>query len=139
PGAGDDPDRFLRGALWTVLGLATVVFWAALRPLPWLGDPPRGDLTERQLLHELPLPALAAGGALLLVFVASVTLCLRPAPWLSAAALGSALVALHAAPIASGRELRAGARALCSGTAGFVADAGGLDGPGPLPRWSPAV
>src|SRR5690606_15445357 len=82
PDAGDDPDRFLRGALWTVLGLATLVFWAALRPLPWLGDPPRGDLTGRQLLHELPLPALAAGGVLLLVFVASVTLCLRPAPWL---------------------------------------------------------
>src|SRR5690606_32566373 len=91
------------------------------------------DLTGRQLLHELPLPALAAGGVLLLVFVASVTLCLRPAPWLSAAALGSALVALHAAPIALGREPRAVDGALYARTAGFVADAVGRRAAVPRP------
>src|SRR5690606_16403986 len=125
--------------LWTVLGLATVGFWAALRPLPWLGDPPPSDLAGRQLLHELPLPALAAGGVLRLVVVASVTRCLRPAPWRPPAALRSSPGALHAAPIALGRELRAVDGALYSRTAGFVADAVGLDGPGPLLRWTPAV
>ncbi|MEU3945903.1 lipopolysaccharide biosynthesis protein [Streptomyces sp. NPDC029526] len=148
PGAGTgpasgpaptDPDRLLRRALWGVLGLGTLVFWYSVRASAWLGGPSRDALTGQDLLHELPLPALAAGGVLLLVFVASVTLCLRPAPRLAGAALGSALVALHAAPIALGREPRPAEGPLYSEAAGLVADAVGLDGTGPLLRWTPVV
>ncbi|WP_432056003.1 lipopolysaccharide biosynthesis protein [Streptomyces sp. bgisy022] len=142
PGSGPapvDPDRFLRRALWGGLGLATFVFWWSVRPLAWLRGPSRDDLTGQDLLHELPLPALAAGGVLLLVFVASVTLCLRPAPRSAGAALGSALLALHAAPIALGREPRPAEGPLYEEAAGLVADAVGLDGTGPLLRWAPVV
>src|SRR5690606_40800483 len=41
--------------------------------------------------------------------------------------------------VALGREPRAVDGTLYSRTAGFVADAVGLDGPGPLLRWTPAV
>ncbi|CAM5269178.1 lipopolysaccharide biosynthesis protein [Streptomyces griseomycini] len=140
PAPSDDgTERRLRGGLWTLLAFATLVFWASVRELP-RPDGTRGDeLTGRQLLEGLPLAALAAGGALLLVFVASVTLCTRPDPWLPGAALGSALVALHTAPAALGWEPRPGGGALYSETAGFLADAMGLDGPGPLLRWGPPL
>ncbi|GGW32054.1 lipopolysaccharide biosynthesis protein [Streptomyces griseoloalbus] len=135
----DVSDRRLRGVLWAVLGLATLVFWASVRDLPWLGGPPGAVLTGRQLLEGLPLTALAAGGTLLLVFVASVTLYTRADPWLSGTALGSALVALHAAPVALGREPEAVGGALYTQTAGFLAEAVALDGPGPLLRWAPLI
>ncbi|MBD0423813.1 lipopolysaccharide biosynthesis protein [Streptomyces sp. TRM S81-3] len=134
-------ERRLRIALWALLGAATVAFWAALRELPWLsGDPGTGaELTGRELLEGLPLTALLAGAVLLVVFVASVTLCTRPDPWLPGAALGAAVLALYAAPVALGREPQPVDGALYSETAGFLADAVGLDGPGPLLRWAPLV
>ncbi|MEU9352229.1 lipopolysaccharide biosynthesis protein [Streptomyces griseoloalbus] len=135
----DLSDRRSRGVLWAVLALATFVFWASVRDLPWLGGPHGIELTGRQLLEGLPLTALAAGGTLLLVFVASVTLSTRADPWLSGTALGSALVALHAAPVALGREPEAVGGALYTETAGFLAEAVALDGPGPLLRWAPLI
>ncbi|MEU6099418.1 lipopolysaccharide biosynthesis protein [Streptomyces flaveolus] len=142
--AGGGPDehgeRWLRGALWSLLALATVVFWSALRGLPWLGGASTADgtgLTGRRLLEGLPAPALVAGGVLLVVFVASVTLCAARDVWLPGAALGSALLALHAAPAALGWEPRPAGGALSSGVSGFLADAVGLDGPGSLLRWGP--
>ncbi|MET7292332.1 lipopolysaccharide biosynthesis protein [Streptomyces griseoloalbus] len=138
-GSDDVSDRRLRGVLWAVLGLATLVFWASVRDLPWLGGPHGAALTGRQLLEGLPLTALAAGGTLLLVFVASVTLYTRTDVWISGAALGSALIALHAAPVALGREPEAVGGALYTETAGFLAEALGLDGPGPLLRWAPLI
>jgi hypothetical protein len=71
------------------------------------------------------------------VFVAAVTLSTRRDPWLPGTALGAALLALYAAPVALGREPRPVNGALYEKTAGFLADAVGLDGPEPLLRWVP--
>ncbi len=132
-------ERRLRGALWSLLGVATVFFWAPLRDLPWLDHATEAALTGRQLLDGLPLPSLTAGGLLLVVFVAAVTLCTRRDPWLPGAALYAALLALYAAPAALGREPRPVGGALYEKTAGFLADTVGLDGPEPLFRWAPPV
>ncbi|MFJ8593146.1 lipopolysaccharide biosynthesis protein [Streptomyces sp. NPDC093598] len=130
-------ERRLRGALWSLLGVAVVFFWAPLRELPWLGGATVTELAGRQLLEGLPLPSLTAGGLLLVVFVAAVTLCARREPWLPGTALCAALCALYAAPVALGREPRPVDGAFYSQTAGFLADAVGLDGPEPLLRWAP--
>nr|WP_248507012.1 lipopolysaccharide biosynthesis protein [Streptomyces sp. D2-8] len=132
-------ERRLRGALWSLLGVAVVFFWAPLRDLPWLDGARETALTGRQLLEGLPLPSLTAGGLLLVVFVAAVTLSTRRDPWLPGTALGAALLALYAAPVALGREPRPVDGALYEKTAGFLADAVGLDGPEPLLRWAPPV
>ncbi|GGQ92898.1 lipopolysaccharide biosynthesis protein [Streptomyces flaveolus] len=139
-GPAERAERWLRGALWSLLAVATVVFWAALRDLPRLGGASAAGgtgLTGRRLLEGLPSPALVAGGVLLVVFVASVTLCAAREVWLPGAALGSALIALHAAPAALGWEPGPVGGALYDGPAGFLAEALGLDGPGPLLRWGP--
>ncbi|WP_030234232.1 lipopolysaccharide biosynthesis protein [Streptomyces sp. NRRL S-455] len=132
-------ERRLRGALWSLLGVAAVFFWAPLHELPWLGGTPVNELTGRQLLEGLPLPSLTAGGLLLVVFAAAVTLCARREPWLPGTALCAALFALYAAPVALGREPRPLDGALYVRTAGFLADVLGLDGPDPLLRWVPPV
>ncbi|WP_435272978.1 lipopolysaccharide biosynthesis protein [Streptomyces parvulus] len=138
---GPIPERFLRPALWLLAAAATAVFWAAVRQLPWLEGPSASaaGLTGRELLRGLPLPALVAGGVLLVVFVAAATLSVRPDPWLPGAALGSALLALYAAPVALGREPEAVGGALYVRAARFLAEALGLDGPGPVLRWAPLV
>ncbi|MFC8097361.1 lipopolysaccharide biosynthesis protein [Streptomyces sp. NPDC057363] len=138
---GTIPERRLRPALWLLLGVATVVFLVAMRELPWLGGVSEvgADLTGQELLRGLPLPALVAGALLLVVFVAAVTLCASPDPWLPGTALGAAVLALHAAPVALGREPEAVGGTLYTETAGFLAEAVGLDGPGPLLRWTPLV
>ncbi|MFE0201904.1 lipopolysaccharide biosynthesis protein [Streptomyces sp. NPDC058985] len=140
-GPGPVPERYLRPALWLLSGAATVVFWAALRGLPWLGatSGTGAEITGRELLRGLPLPALVAGAALLVVFVAAVTLSVRPDPWLPGAALGSAVLALHAAPVALGREPEAVGGELYARAAGFLAEALGIEGPGPVLRWAPLV
>ncbi|MFF8676404.1 lipopolysaccharide biosynthesis protein [Streptomyces sp. NPDC015237] len=136
---GPIPERYLRPALWLLCAAATVVFWAASRGLPWLdGTSGTGaELTGRELLRGLPLPALLAGAVLLVVFVAAVTLSVRPDPWLPGAALGSAVLALHAAPVALGREPEAVDGELYARAAAFLAEALGLDGPDPVLRWAP--
>ncbi|MFD8226988.1 lipopolysaccharide biosynthesis protein [Streptomyces massasporeus] len=132
-------ERRLRGALWSLLAVACVFFLAPLRDLPWLDGASRAALTGRQLLEGLPLPSLTAGGLLLVVFVAAVTLSTRRDPWLPGTALAAALLALYAAPVALGREPRPVDGALYEKTAGFLADAVGLDGHEPLLRWAPPV
>ncbi|MGV9695159.1 lipopolysaccharide biosynthesis protein [Streptomyces sp. NPDC003470] len=141
-GAAERGERWLRGALWSLLAVATVAFWAALRGLPRPGGASAADgdgLTGRRLLEGLPPLALVAVGLLLVVFAAAVTLCAGRDAWLPGAALGSALLALHAAPAAVGREPRPADGAWTSGTARFLAEAVGLDGPGALLRWGPPV
>ncbi|MFF9496763.1 lipopolysaccharide biosynthesis protein [Streptomyces flaveolus] len=133
--------RRLGIALWLLLGAATAAYWFALRGLPWLGDgagAPAG-LTGRELLRGLPPAALVAGALLFVGFAASVTLYTRQGPWLPGAALGSAVLALHAAPVALGREPQPVEGAWYRRMAGFLAEAVGLDGPGPLLRWAPLV
>ncbi|MEV5514657.1 lipopolysaccharide biosynthesis protein [Streptomyces flaveolus] len=133
--------RRLGIGLWLLLGAATAVYWFALRGLPWLGDgsgAPAG-LTGRELLRGLPPAALVAGALLLVGFAASVTLYTRQGPWLPGAALGSAVLALYAAPVALGREPQPVEGAWYRRMAGFLAEAVGLDGPGPLLRWAPLV
>ncbi|MEG3628986.1 lipopolysaccharide biosynthesis protein [Streptomyces sp. C6-003] len=134
-------ERRLRLVLWALLGAATLAFWTALRELPWPGgaSAPSAEVNGRALLDELPPVSLLAGGVLLVVFVASVTLCRRPEPWLPAAALGSAVLALYAAPVALGREPLPVGGVLYEQAAAFLAEAVALDGPGPLLRWSPLV
>lgn len=141
PAGADDRtrERRLRGALWSLLGVAAVFFWAPLRDLPWLDGASETPLTGRQLLEGLPLPSLTAGGLLLVVFAAAVTRCTRREAWLPGTALSAALLALYAAPVALGREPRPVDGALYEKTAGFLADAVGLDGPEPLLRWAPPV
>ncbi|MER5579319.1 lipopolysaccharide biosynthesis protein [Streptomyces massasporeus] len=135
---GQEPqERRLRGALWSLLAVACLFFLAPLRDLPWLDGASRAALTGRQLLEGLPLPSLTAGGLLLVVFVAAVTLSTRRDPWLPGTALAAALLALYAAPVALGREPRPVDGAFYEKTAGFLADALGLDGPEPLLRWAP--
>ncbi len=137
--AGPVPERRLRPALWLLLGLAAVAFPVSLRHLAWLdGASDVGAvLTGQELLRGLPLSALAAGAVLLVVFAAAVTLCARPDPWLPGTALGAALLALHAAPVALGRRPDPVDGAVYAGAARFLADALGLDGPGPVLRWGP--
>ncbi|MBT2409809.1 lipopolysaccharide biosynthesis protein [Streptomyces sp. ISL-12] len=132
-------ERRLWTGLWVVLGVATAVFWTALRGLPWLDGASRTAVTGRELLEELPLAALVAGGALLVVFVASVTLSARLDWRLPGAALGAAVIALYVAPVALGREPQPVDGTFYTKTAGFLADAVGLDGPEPLLRWAPPV
>ncbi|MER7192336.1 lipopolysaccharide biosynthesis protein [Streptomyces flaveolus] len=133
--------RRLGIALWLLLGAATAVYWFALRGLPWPGDGSGAlaELTGRELLRGLPPTALVAGAALLVGFAASVTLYARPDPWLPGAALGSAVLALYAAPVALGREPQPVEGAWYRKMAGFLAEAVGLDGPVPLLRWAPLV
>ncbi|CAL9275561.1 hypothetical protein SUDANB5_04068 [Streptomyces sp. SudanB5_2050] len=139
-GIGPVPERLLRPALWLLLGIAAVVLLVAARELPWLGGGvTETQLTGRELLRGLPLPALVAGALLLVVFVASVTLCVATDARLPGAALGAAVLTLYAAPVALGREPEAVGGAFYTGTAGFLAEAAGLDGPGPLLRWAPLV
>ena len=135
----EDPDRLIKGLLWALTGLATLAFWWSVRGLPWLRGGGDKELTGRELLEGMPLPALGAGAVLLLVFVASVTLCTRADALLTGTALGSALFALHAAPAALGREPASLDGALYERTARFLAGALGLDGPGTLLRWAPLV
>ncbi|MFI7138762.1 lipopolysaccharide biosynthesis protein [Streptomyces massasporeus] len=130
-------ERRLRGALWSLLVVACLFFLAPLRDLPWLDGASRAVLSGRQLLEGLPPPSLTAGGLLLVVFVAAVTLSTRRDPWLPGTALAAALLALYAAPVALGREPRPVDGAFYEKTAGFLADALGLDGPEPLLRWAP--
>ncbi|WP_308123169.1 hypothetical protein [Streptomyces geysiriensis] len=139
-GIGPVPERLLRPALWLLLGIAAVVLLVAARELPWLGGGvTETRLTGRELLRGLPLPALVAGALLLVVFVASVTLCVATDARLPGAALGAAVLTLYAAPVALGREPEAVGGAIYTETAGFLAEAAGLDGPGPLLRWAPLV
>ncbi|MEU1847800.1 lipopolysaccharide biosynthesis protein [Streptomyces sp. NPDC019990] len=130
-------ERRLRGALWSLLGAAAVFYVAPLRELPWLGGTTSDELSGRHLLAGLPVPSLTAGGLLLVVFVAAVTLCARREAWLPGTALCAALLALYAAPVALGREPPPVDGALYAKTAGLLADAVGLDGPEPLLRWAP--
>ncbi|GGQ07216.1 lipopolysaccharide biosynthesis protein [Streptomyces mutabilis] len=139
-GIGPIPERLLRPVLWLLLGIATVILLVASRELPWLGaGVTEAELTGRELLRELPLSALVAGALLLVVFVASVTLCVATDPWLPGTALGTAVLTLYAAPVALGREPEAVGGAFYTETAGFLAEAAGLDGSGPLLRWAPLV
>ncbi|MFC8389396.1 lipopolysaccharide biosynthesis protein [Streptomyces sp. NPDC057238] len=134
---GTDPDRRVVGILWALLALAALVFWFSIRGLPWSDG--AGEPTGRQILEDLPLSASAAGGVLLLVFVASVTLFGRPVPWLSGLSLTSALLALHTAPVALGRRPEPVDGALYADAARSLAEAVGLDGPGAVLRWAPLV
>ncbi|MEU2283907.1 lipopolysaccharide biosynthesis protein [Streptomyces sp. NPDC013178] len=136
--ATETRERWITGVLWGLLGTATVAFWTALRDLPWL-DGPSGALTGRRMLEALPLTALVAGGLLLVVFVGSVTLRAARDVWLPGAALGSALLALYAVPVALGGEPRPVGGTLYVRTAGVLAEGVGLDGPEPLLRWAPPV
>ncbi|MET9774319.1 lipopolysaccharide biosynthesis protein [Streptomyces sp. NPDC006367] len=141
-GSFDRREQWLRGALWCLLGAATALFWTALRGLPRPGDASAAAgsvLTGRRLLEGLPPAAPVAGGLLLVVFAASVTLCAGRDVWLPGAALASALSALHAAPAALGWEPRAVTGEWYSGPARLLADAVGAAGPEPLLRWMPVT
>ncbi|MEU1177298.1 lipopolysaccharide biosynthesis protein [Streptomyces sp. NPDC005820] len=135
-------ERWTEGGLWGLLALATAVFWASLRGLPWL-DGRYEDTGTRgtgaHMLTALPPAALVAGAVLLVVFVGSVTLRAARDAWLPGAALASALLALYAVPMAFGWEPRPVGGELYARTAGFVADALGPAGPEPLLRWAPPV
>ncbi|WP_256925106.1 lipopolysaccharide biosynthesis protein [Streptomyces sp. Amel2xC10] len=134
--------RPLRAALWVLLGAAAGAFGWALRELPWLGGV-SGDLAQpldgRELLVRLPVPALAAGTALLVLFVAAVTLSVRREPWLPGTALTAVVLALYAVPVAFGREPTALHGTFSTRTADFFAQTLGLPGPEPLLRWVPPV
>ncbi|MER5372374.1 lipopolysaccharide biosynthesis protein [Streptomyces sp. NPDC002553] len=131
-------ERWLTGALWGLLGVATVAFWAALRGLPWF-DGASKAMSGRQMLEATPLPALVAVGVLLVVFVGSVTLRDVRDVWLPGAALGSALLALHAVPVALGREPQPVDGTLYVRAAEVLARGAGFDGPEPLLRWAPPL
>ncbi|MEU0055240.1 lipopolysaccharide biosynthesis protein [Streptomyces sp. NPDC006334] len=131
-------ERWLTGALWGLLGVATMAFWAALLGQPWFDGASRA-MSGRQMLEETPLPALVAVGVLLVVFVGSVTLRDVRDAWLPGAALGSALLALHAVPVALGREPRPLDGTLYVRAAEVLARGAGFDGPEPLLRWAPPL
>nr|WP_256252229.1 lipopolysaccharide biosynthesis protein [Streptomyces sp. yr375] len=130
-------ERWVGGVLWGLLGVGTVGFWAALRALPWVDGPSADALTGRQWLAALPLTAVVAGGLVLVVFVGAVTLRAARDAWLPGAALGSALLALYAVPVAFGWEPTPVGGTLYGKAARFLAHGVGLDGPEPLLRWAP--
>ncbi|MFI2436797.1 lipopolysaccharide biosynthesis protein [Streptomyces sp. NPDC018693] len=135
--------RRLRAGLWGLLTAATGVFVVALWDLPWLRDVPTAGagrvLSGREMLDELPAGALGALLALLVLYAAAVTLCLRQEPWLPGTALAALVLALYALPVALGREPQAVGGAFYTETAGFLAEAAGVGGPGSLLRWAPPV
>ncbi|WP_416973429.1 lipopolysaccharide biosynthesis protein [Streptomyces sp. 4F14] len=146
--------RRLRGGLWAALAVAVAAFAAGVRDLPWLRSPgttgttgttgPAGTgstalSSGRAMLDALPEAALVAGLALLLLYAAAVTLCPRHDPWLPGAALGAVALALYAVPVALGREPEPVGGTFYTETARFLAEAMGLDGPGPLLRWAPPL
>ncbi|WP_375803460.1 lipopolysaccharide biosynthesis protein [Streptomyces sp. A012304] len=131
--------RWLRAGLWSLLGVCAVVFWGALRDLPWLGGQVAGDLAAplsgRGMLGLLPTPALVAGCLLLVLFVAAVTLGVRQETWLPGTALAVVALVLYSVPVALGREPRALGGTFYPRTADFFAQTLGLAGPEPLLRW----
>ncbi|MXM62393.1 lipopolysaccharide biosynthesis protein [Streptomyces sp. HUCO-GS316] len=132
-------ERRLRLGLWALLGASVVLFCAVVRGLPWLSAASQAALGGRELLEALPLGATAAAVLMLLVYVAAATLCSPGDVWLPGSALGAFTLALYAAPVALGREPRPVGGELYAETAGSLARALGLDGPGPLLRWAPPV
>jgi O-antigen/teichoic acid export membrane protein len=132
-------ERRLRLGLWALLGACVLLFCAAVRGLPWLSAASQAALGGRELLEALPLGATAAAVLMLLVYVAAATLCSPGDVWLPGSALGAFTLALYAAPVALGREPRPVGGAWYAETAGSLARALGLDGPGPLVRWAPPV
>jgi O-antigen/teichoic acid export membrane protein len=135
--------RWLRAGLWSLLGVTALVFWAALRNLPWLAGYVEGTLAAPMsgagMLGRLPGPAIVAGLLLLGLFVAAVTLDVRRDTWLPGTALGVVALALYSVPVALGREPRALGGTFYGETAAFFAQTLGLPGPDPLLRWVPPV
>ncbi|MFF4233203.1 lipopolysaccharide biosynthesis protein [Streptomyces sp. NPDC001820] len=123
-------------ALWLLLGLAAVLFWAPLFPAP---DITVDRLSGTQLLKSLPPITLTAGVLLIVVHSAACSL-LRPRPALLGAGLLVTFAALHTAPAVLGREPEPVRGGWWYDTlAGFLAAAAGLDSPEPLLRWLPIV
>ncbi|MFI2348244.1 lipopolysaccharide biosynthesis protein [Streptomyces sp. NPDC019443] len=122
-------------ALWLLLGLAAVLFWAPLLQAP---DITMGHLSGTQLLKSLPPITLTAGVLLIVVHSAACSL-LRPRPALLGAGLLVTFGALHTSPALLGREPEPVQGAWYDTLAGFLAAAAGLDSPEPLLRWLPAV
>ncbi|MFI6038725.1 lipopolysaccharide biosynthesis protein [Streptomyces sp. NPDC051315] len=135
--------RWLRAGLWSLIGVTAVVFWAALRNLPWLGgyveDGLAAPLSGGGMLGRLPGPAIVAGVLLLVLFVAAVTLDVRHDTRLPGTALGVVALALYSVPVALGREPRPLGGTFYGETAAFFAQTLGLPGPDPLLRWVPPV
>ncbi|MFJ8112575.1 lipopolysaccharide biosynthesis protein [Streptomyces sp. NPDC096132] len=138
-GAAGPRERWISGALWGLLGVATAVFWTALHGLPWLDGPYEDVLTGRHMLAALPPAALVAGGVLLVVFVGSVTLRAARDVRLPGAALASVLLALHAVPVAFGWEPQPVGEEVYTRAAGFLAEGLGPAEPELLLRWVPSV
>ncbi|WP_373685482.1 lipopolysaccharide biosynthesis protein [Streptomyces lunaelactis] len=130
----DPGESRLALALWLLLGLAAVLFWA---PLFQASDITMDQLSGTQLLRALPPVTLTAGVLLIVVHSAAVSL-LRPRPALLSAGLLVTFAALHSAPAVLGWEPEPVRGAWYESPAGFLASAAGLDSPEPLLRWLPA-
>ncbi|WTY64560.1 lipopolysaccharide biosynthesis protein [Streptomyces sp. NBC_01410] len=120
-------------ALWLMLGLVAVLFWAPLFRAP---DITMDQLSGTQLLRALPPVTLTAGVLLIVVHSAAISL-LRPRPALLGAGLLVTFAALHSAPAVLGWEPEPVDGAWYRTLAGFLASAAGLSGPEPLLRWLP--
>lgn len=131
----DPGEARLALALWLLLGLAAVLFWAPLLHAP---DITVDHLSGTQLLRSLPPITLTAGVLLIVVHSAACSL-LRPRPALLGAGLLVTFAALHTAPAALGLEPEPVQGRWYDTLAGFLAAAAGLDSPEPLLRWLPVV
>ncbi|MFC4503723.1 MULTISPECIES: oligosaccharide flippase family protein [Streptomyces] len=135
--------RWLRGGLWGLVGVAAMVLGWGLRDLPWPGGrlpgSLAGPLSGQEMLAQLPGPAVAAGAALLVLFVATVTLGIRHDVWLPGTALGLITLSMYSVPVAFGREPTPLGGTFYAHTADFFAETLGLPGPEPLLRWVPPV
>lgn len=131
----DPGEGRLAVALWLLLGLAAVLFWAPLLQAP---DITVDHLSGTQLLKSLPPITLTAGVLLIVVHSAACSL-LCPRPALLGAALLVTFAALHTAPAVLGREPEPVQGVWYDTLAGFLAAAAGLDSTEPLLRWLPAV
>ncbi|MET7615781.1 lipopolysaccharide biosynthesis protein [Streptomyces sp. NPDC005408] len=131
--APDPGERRLALALWLLLALAAVLFWA---PLLAARDITMDQLSGTQLLRALPPVTLTAGVLLIVVHSAAVSL-LRPRPALLGAGLLVTFAALHTAPAVLGWEPEPVGGAWYETLAGFLASAAGLDSPELLLRWLP--
>ncbi|MFK4224293.1 lipopolysaccharide biosynthesis protein [Streptomyces sp. NPDC019890] len=131
----DPGEERLATALWALLGLAAVLFWAPMFRAP---DITMDQLSGTQLLAALPPVTLTAGILLIVVYCAALSL-LQPRPVLLGASMLVTFAALHTAPAVLGWEPEPAEGAWYETLAGFLASAAGLDSPEPLLRWLPTV
>ncbi|MGW6455897.1 lipopolysaccharide biosynthesis protein [Streptomyces sp. NPDC055078] len=125
----------IAATLWSLLGLAAVLFWGPLLNAPDVG---LDGLSGTELLKSLP-PVTVTAAVLLIVVQSAALSLLRPRPGLLGTGMLLTFAALHSAPATLGWEPEPVEGAWYETLARLLASAGGLESTETLLRWLPAV